>query len=121
MKFSDVKIGQTFEYQGQTYTKESPMLASNGHGATKRMFRLSMEVGTSTISSAAVSSPKELAPLPVEQVRQALQQLQQLLQADIVQLQPALDNRQTEQLQGMFEKNLNWCAQQLGFDFQETL
>lgn len=118
MKFADVKIGQLFEFQGNTYIKDSPILACLQGSEQKRMFRLSQEVTSN--APVAATTPDPGIPLSRQRVQQSAQQLLELLQADLVQLEPALDTAQIAALQQRFTAQLTWFCAQLDLQPLET-
>jgi len=72
MKFSLVPVGQGFRYQGQTYHKVSPLMASAEDGKNQRLIPRSAEVEPLGEVAAPPRAPEQL---PTAQVDQAMQTL----------------------------------------------
>ena len=75
MKFSQVSIGQRFTYQGEAYSKSSPVLATNESSGEKKFFKRAdlVELPEQATASEYVSSK----PVELQFVQQAFDKFHQ--------------------------------------------
>lgn len=71
-KFSLLAIGETFEYQGERYTKSGPLIASRLENGSQRMIPRSAVV-TPLSGAEAPAAKVESRQLPTEQVLEAFE------------------------------------------------
>jgi hypothetical protein len=102
MKFGHVKIGASFEFDGQTYVKTSPMIGRNQSKGTQKFFRRAMEVNYREFD---VDEKPELQnrSLSHTQVAEAFAEFYRQCEQCLLSLTPKVDEPLLQQLRGELE------------------
>ena len=111
MKFFQLPVGARFQFNGGTYTKTGPMMASRDGAANPEMFRRSTEVSPDDGTPVGKTASPEIDP---ERIRRAAQEHLQHNQELVSSLVEDLDEEKREALRQGLAKNHRWLMDTLG-------
>ena len=115
MKFQHLKIGQQFNYQGETYVKATPLVASHAETGQQKLIPRYAEIQLlgNTPLPEAQSSPR---PLSSTEVRATFDQFHTLCLRAIEDVLPQGDELTRQALHSRLSKVREQILRQLGLD-----
>lgn len=110
MKFSQIQLGNRFQFQGKTYRKVSPLMAQPEDGEKQRLIARSavVDLVDGQATTPATQTPSQIA---VQDIDQAMQTLAERINDAVA--ESGLDAQQTNQLLRRMQVAFLQCRQQL--------
>lgn len=115
MKFQHVKIGQQFHYQGETYVKATPLVASHAKTGQQKLIPRYAVIQLLESGPAPASRPSPTS-LSTSQVRTAVEQFHALSLQALRDILPPGDNDTLQAIQARLDAAHTHVLQQLKLD-----
>jgi hypothetical protein len=112
MKFQHLKIGQQFHYQGETYLKNTPLIASHAETGNQKLIPRYAEIELLDTTDSTIRQTTLQTPDP-HQIRATLEQYHELYLLAIRDALPQVDDSIIQSLQAKLDTLHKQLLQQL--------
>ena len=119
MKFQHLKIGQQFSYQGETYVKSTPLVASHAETGEQKLIPRYATIVVTDIAS-ATENKKPVRDLNSDQVRIAFDKFYNCYLDSLEKLKPNIEAQTLETMQNRLENARQQFLNELGLQGQKA-